>query len=660
MLPSRRRPVLCSLLTVVLILAVAPAAPARGEAPVQIQARELTHDVQTEHVFEMPLDASHFALHWPGQPEATIRIATSGDGETFGEPQEVEIDEVGANRRDGRTYGALLAAGGVRAIRVTTDRPISQLAVLVLDSRLPTSGFGFGASAAAVTSQPTVIPRSAWGADESLRFDGAGGEIWPREFYPIQKLVVHHTAGANGDPNPAATIRAIYYYHAVTQGWGDIGYNFLVDEAGRVYEGRYSRDYAGGVPPSGDDEQGHGVEAGHARGFNAGTVGISLLGSFEAREPTAEARHALVRVLAWAAAKHLLDPRTSGVYTNPVDGRQSAFGTIAAHRDLNATACPGAVLYNQLPSIRDQVAAEMVERIGGADRYATAAMTSATFFAAGVPTVFIATGLDFPDSVAGGPAAASLRAPILLVDRDRIPDATAAELSRLRPGRIVVLGGAGVVSDAVLAQLARFSPGGASRVSGADRYATAAAISATFFVARPPLTFVATGTNFPDALAGGPAAARNGAPILLVTTDGIPEATAAELSRLSPGQIIVLGGAGVVSDAVLTALQQYSRGGVTRIAGPDRHATSAAIASAFFPSAHAAFVATGLNFPDALAGASPALQAGAPMLLVASFVPATVGEQLRRLRPARVVALGGVGVVSDEVMGQIRAFLGLH
>src|SRR5919197_457383 len=83
-------------------------------------------------------------------------------------------------------------------------------------------------------SQPRVISRAEWGADESLM-------TWAPEFQVTQKLIIHHTATQNDDPDPTATIRSIYRYHAVMQGWGDIGYNFLVDEAGNVYEGRYSR-----------------------------------------------------------------------------------------------------------------------------------------------------------------------------------------------------------------------------------------------------------------------------------------------------------------------------------------------------------------------------------------------------------------------------------
>ncbi|HEX7103189.1 MAG TPA: N-acetylmuramoyl-L-alanine amidase, partial [Nitrolancea sp.] len=84
-----------------------------------------------------------------------------------------------------------------------------------------------------------IIPRAGWGADESLRYDANGKEIWPPEYRPVQKVIIHHTVTQNHEQDPAATVRAIYYYHAITQGWGDIGYNFLVDWHGNVYEGRF-------------------------------------------------------------------------------------------------------------------------------------------------------------------------------------------------------------------------------------------------------------------------------------------------------------------------------------------------------------------------------------------------------------------------------------
>jgi hypothetical protein len=205
--------------------------------------------------------------------------------------------------------------------------------------------------------QPPVISRAGWGADESLRFDGGGNELWPPEFHPIQKLIVHHTAGKNNDPDPAATVRAIYYYDAVTKGWGDMGYNFLIDEAGHIYEGRYSRTYAAGEIPSGEDGNGDGVTGAHVGGYNSGTVGIALLGTLTDQDATPAARAALEQLLAWKAERHSIDPLGSGTYVNPVNGVTKNVANISGHRDWAATLCPGDVFYATLPQLRGDVAA---------------------------------------------------------------------------------------------------------------------------------------------------------------------------------------------------------------------------------------------------------------------------------------------------------------
>jgi len=345
---------IASALCAMLVTVLAPAAATRADAPVKTEAVELTASVDRSRVFPLSTPASHVAVHWPGAPDAKLTIALSTDGTTFGGEQPVTHDEIGEERRDGRTYGALMVADGVTAVRVTTDRPLPEVDLLVLDTRRDVAGaWGIGATAAAAQQLP-VIPRSGWGADESLRFDAQGQEIWPREYYPIQKLVVHHTVTGHNDPDPAASVRAIYYYHAVTQQWGDIGYNFLIDAAGRVYEGRYSRDYAG-ASPTGDDNGGRGVVAGHARGYNAGSVGVALLGNFTNAGPTAGARDGLVRTLAWASIRHGLNPWGSGLYVNPINGATLFTNTIGGHRDYSATACPGAMLYPALPEIRTRV-----------------------------------------------------------------------------------------------------------------------------------------------------------------------------------------------------------------------------------------------------------------------------------------------------------------
>ncbi|MCU0266784.1 MAG: cell wall-binding repeat-containing protein, partial [Actinomycetia bacterium] len=181
-------------------------------------------------------------------------------------------------------------------------------------------------------------------------------------------------------------------------------------------------------------------------------------------------------------------------------------------------------------------------------RFETAAAVSTRFFAPGAADAFVATGYGYPDALAGSAAAATEGAPVLLVAPGAVPAATAAELTRLRPARITVLGGTGVVSSAVASALAGYAPT-VRRLAGADRYATAAAISAAEFPTAPR-ALLATGSGFADALAGGPAAARAAGPVLLSQPACVPTSTGVELARLRAGQVTLLGGTGSLSAAV--------------------------------------------------------------------------------------------------------------
>jgi len=187
------------------------------------------------------------------------------------------------------------------------------------------------------------------------------------------------------------------------------------------------------------------------------------------------------------------------------------------------------------------------------------------------------------------------------------------------------------------------------RLAGENRYETAARVSAATFAPDVEVAYVATGEAFPDALAGGPAAGLQDAPILLVGAD-VPAATAAELARLSPDRIVVLGGEVAVSTEVETALATYADSGVSRLAGADRFATAAAIsAEVFDPGVDTVYVATGANFPDALAGAAAAGREGAPLLLVGTDIAAPTAAELARLDPDRIVVLGGEVAVPAQV-----------
>ena len=350
---------LAAALVLTLLAPLAPLGLGRA-APVKIRAAEAIHDVDGAYDFALPSGTTHVALHWPGHADAAVRVAFSADGATFSQPAEVEIDEVGASRGRGETYGVVMSVGGGRVARVTTDRPVAHVSVLTLDAAGQVAApLGLGAQADAAGGMPAVIPRSAWGADETLRFDALGQERFERTYFPLQKLVVHHTAGRNADPNPAATIRAIYYYHAVTQGCGDIGYQYLIDEAGRVYEGRFSRDYWNGALPSADNDAGLIVRAANVKDHNPGILGVGLLGTFTSQAPTAAARASLVRLLTWIAMAHGLAPNASSPYVHPLTGETLLTPNIAGHRDYNPTACPGGVLYGLLPTIRRDVGLAM-------------------------------------------------------------------------------------------------------------------------------------------------------------------------------------------------------------------------------------------------------------------------------------------------------------
>lgn len=298
-------------------------------------------------------------------------------------------------------------------------------------------------------------------------------------------------------------------------------------------------------------------------------------------------------------------------------------------------------------------------RVAGANRYDTAAAMSRSAFAPGVPVAYVATGASFPDALAGGPAAARTGGPMLLTMPGELPGATATELARLRPAKIVVLGGTSVVSATVANRLAGYATTGVvQRLSGADRYATAARVSAATFGPGVPVAYVATGAAFPDALAGGVAAGRQGGPVLLVARTGIPAATASELGRLKAKKIIVLGGTGVVSDGVLAALNGYTAGSVTRISGPDRYATAVAVsqASTGADAPRTVYIATGASFPDGLAATPVAARGGGPLITVPpGGLTDAIRAELRRLNPPRVVIVGGTGVVSTTVASQIAS-----
>jgi hypothetical protein len=197
--------------------------------------------------------------------------------------------------------------------------------------------------APAIANAPPVIPRAAWGANELIR------RAPPSYAQQVRFAVVHHTAGTNNytRAQSAAIVRGIQLYHVRGNGWHDIGYNFLVDKFGQVFEGRF-----GGLERN--------VIGAHAAGFNTGSAGVALLGNYTGTAMSAAARDALVRVLAWRLDVAHADPLSTFNWTSRGNsrfpaGRSVPLRTIVGHRDTGFTACPGDLVYRALDDLARRV-----------------------------------------------------------------------------------------------------------------------------------------------------------------------------------------------------------------------------------------------------------------------------------------------------------------
>jgi hypothetical protein len=225
---------------------------------------------------------------------------------------------------------------GARAVLVDSGRPAAAAAaVRYVDAGLPAGG-----------GQPRIIARSTWAT-------AACRPRVPAVFGAIDLAFVHHTVSSNAyrPSQSAAMVRSICLFHKYGNGWNDIGYNFVVDRYGRVFEGR-----AGGI-----DEAIVGAQAG---GYNVYSSGVALLGNFSYGGPPRKAFDALARLLAWKLALHGIPlpgnvtvkvTNAGAPYSRYRAGARVRLNRIAGHRDADTTACPGAGMYRQLPRLRQTV-----------------------------------------------------------------------------------------------------------------------------------------------------------------------------------------------------------------------------------------------------------------------------------------------------------------
>lgn len=299
---------------------------------------------------ELPADLNLAMV--PGQPTGEEQVDASDLETVDAEPTDVAESDTTSS-----------SSSALGPIAQQTDSPTAAATTVAQTSTGSTTG-GSAISPAAATllaatttanSLPVAVTtRSEWGANESYM-------TWTPAYYEADHVVVHHTAGTNSytAAQSASIVNGIYYYHAVTLGWGDIGYNFLVSKYGQVFEGRYGSLSAAA---------GKMVAGGHALGVNNGTMGISMMGDFTSTSPTSAQLSAVGKMAGWFLARQGITSSTgssSFVMGSPSalikypKGSTQNFTYIFAHRDVNYTTCPGDVGYSKMSQIRSIAQSEI-------------------------------------------------------------------------------------------------------------------------------------------------------------------------------------------------------------------------------------------------------------------------------------------------------------
>jgi len=363
---------------------------------------------------------------------------------------------------------------------------------------------------------------------------------------------------------------------------------------------------------------------------------------------------ALAVAIAGCSAVHLEAQGPSSPGSHTILASSSHAGQAEAPADTVSGKAPGTIHVKGALSGNTTAASSPligVARIAGDDRYATSVAVSKAEFPGTAPVVYIASGVNYPDALAAGPAAAKSGGPLLLTTPYVVPRDVTAEVQRLHPSSILVVGGPFPIGDSVLTQLRDAVPGAnVSRAAGDDRFATSRAVVSGAFTTASTV-YLASGNTFPDALTAGGAAGDKGAPILLVdgNAPSVDTATAWLLSSLKVKNVRVVGGTDVMSTGLVGSLadEGYT---VTRLAGSDRYGTALAVNADAYAHATTALLATGFGFPDALSATSLAGSASSPLYLAPySCVPRGVLADFTRLGTTTVTLIGGPAMLSASV-----------
>jgi hypothetical protein len=306
-----------------------------------------------------PMPTQLVGFTWEGSPHAEIEVR-SLVGDRWSDWSELHTDGDEGPDADSDEYSERRTAGPVWVGRRVRDVEVrvaeGRLEGLRLHAIRSENGMARGPlkAAAADAPQPGIISRAQWGADESLRSTGSGCTGQPDYASRVRYSVVHHTAHASdsnsyGPGDSASIVRGIYQFHTQTNGWCDIGYNFVIDRYGQIFEGRF-----GGIDRP--------VIGAHAAGFNTESTGVAVLGEFTSSSLPPEGYGALKSLLAWKLSIHDVNPNgqvtvTAGAGSSKYSpGSNVTIHTISGHRDVGSTSCPGNQLYNILPQLRPDVA----------------------------------------------------------------------------------------------------------------------------------------------------------------------------------------------------------------------------------------------------------------------------------------------------------------
>jgi flagellar hook assembly protein FlgD len=335
----RKLTVFCCALTAL----AAPGLARAGDVAMRVQAIALHGRVL--QAAKPPMHFNMFAVHWQGSGTVLYRThRLHGRWSAW----VAADDDVAPDGGTGPWHdGNLDWTAASDGMQFRTEGHVTRLRAYELWSRVTNAPTRQLSSAA----EPTIVTRAQWRAEEDIV------RAKPLIAPTLKLAIVHHTAGSNTytRAQAPAIVRGIQVYHVQGNGWNDIGYNFLIDRYGTVYEGR-----AGGMTRN--------VIGAHAEGFNSGSVGVSLIGNFTNATPPKAMQDALVKLLAWRLDVAHIDPSGTVAYTSGGNykfkaGKVVTLRAISGHRDTGPSECPGNAAYALLPSIIKRVAATGLPKI---------------------------------------------------------------------------------------------------------------------------------------------------------------------------------------------------------------------------------------------------------------------------------------------------------